>query len=263
MALRAVFLSEVHDELTRHPPRPARVFDEAGTRHLPTPVRRFLDVTGWRGRPVPTNARLRWTDVTFRRGPDEDWMDLHCEQLNAAIDPTRLVYMTTRVLGGMVAFAGRDKLQRGQGSMRITLGGVLLGDTHDAAMDVSAHVTWLAELPFLPSVALASGVTWEAIDDRRAFARWDTPAATVTGTFHFDGDGHVTRFETDDRFYSDGANTRRVPWEVRCGDWHAHPSVHLPRWAEARWRLPEGDLPYFRGGIEAVEYDVTSFPIPS
>jgi hypothetical protein len=253
--LHGTWQREVRAELAKPALVAPAVMDEAALAALPIPVRNYFRKCRFAGRPSMRNARVTWDEFSIRMGRGKGWMNARVEQFNAVADPTRLVYMHSRI-AGILPFNGRDKYQDGHGNMLIrAMGFIKIADSKSRHMDQSALATFLAEIPWVPSAALQPYVRWEHIDGLTARAVMTHAGNTVSGIFRFDDAGDFLSFETGDR-WQDGKEDAPIPWIIRAAAPRDLGGFSLPTEYTATWREPEGDFEYFRGRLGMVEYNV-------
>lgn len=254
-SLRGTWLREVRAELSKPARLAPPVMDGEALDSLPIAVRAYFRKCRFAGRPPMRNARVTWDEFSIRMGRDKGWMDVSVRQFNSVADPSRLVYLHSRI-GGIVPFNGRDKYQDGHGHMIIRALGLLkVADSRSDRMDRSALATFLAEIPWVPSAALQPYVRWEHVDALTARAFVTHAGHTVSGIFRFDDAGDFLSFETGDR-WQDGKDDAPIPWIIRASEPRDLGGFRLPTEYTATWLEPEGDFEYFRGRLGKVEYNV-------
>jgi hypothetical protein len=143
---------------------------------------------------------------------------------------------------------GRDTYLRGAGRLRIRpLDLVTVRDLRGPEMDLGELVTWLNDAVLLaPSMLLVPAVSWsEAGPDAFDVALVDRGNA-VRARVAVGGDGRVTDFRTEDRWYADPRSGELVPtpWSTPVAAWQPDDGRLLPTSARARWLRPEGDHTY-------------------
>ena len=102
-------------------------------------------------------ARLKQEGV-FRRGPGQDWVPIEAEQYFTTDRPSFLWHAMLRP-GRFFWIEGRDRYDRGKGSMRIRLlSTITVADATGPEIDVSSLVRYLGEMPWFPGAFLHRGV---------------------------------------------------------------------------------------------------------
>jgi hypothetical protein len=254
--VRRTFRSDLEQHFQNHKAG-AELLQAEDIRHLPAPVQGYLHHCGFVGHEKISNARVVWADSHIRMKPGGRWMRLRTEQYNSVDSPFRIAYMKARLLG-VVPFEGRDLYARGHGHMYGRFGKLIkVFDEKDAAIAQSALVIVLAEALLVPGYALSEYIQWEAVDDTTARATIRHEGAEACGTFFFNGLGEMVRFETDTRYYMDPelGNVPR-PFVAHVGDYRKQDRLTIPGTLRAVWRLESGDYEYWKGTLDAVQYNI-------
>jgi hypothetical protein len=252
-----LFRNEVRQELRRCPPTAQGVFAEADLANLPAPVRRYLQLCGWIGKPKMSNAALAIGDMKLRMDLDKGYMPVRSYQFNSVSRPARIAYLKASMFG-MIPFAGRDKYQAGEGHMYIKLLNLVpIVNLKGTELDKSALVTLLAETFLAPSYALQPYIRWEQIDPNTARATLTDNGVSVSGVFYFKDSGELARFETNDRYLSQKDDSQKqTKWKV---DILAHRRLHdinFPTDMSAWWFVDGSWKQYAQLRILDVRYDV-------
>jgi hypothetical protein len=96
--------------------------------------------------------------------------------------------------------------------------------------------TLLSELPLAPTSLLPSRkLVWEAIDESTARAILRDGDIEVSGIFHFDAVGRITKFETKDRYRIVKGKAEPCRWTVGYRDYVEFSNVMMPMWVRAAW----------------------------
>jgi hypothetical protein len=124
-------------------------------------------------------------------------------------------------------------------------------------LTVSALITLLAEVLFIPNYALQEYIEWTPIDDHRAQATIRHEGHTASGTFDFDDEGFFRSFESNDRFYltPDGRYEKRK-FSVFVKDYKENNDILIPATVSAVWHLDHGEYEYWRGTISHIRYNI-------
>lgn len=157
-----------------------------------------------------------------------------------------------------------DAYIHGQGQLHAALLGLvtLARPASTPDLDCGELMRFLAEAVWYPTALLPSpAVRWQPLDASSARATLTdtrgTASTTVSLDFHFDTEGHVHEVTTDARPRLVGKESVPTPWSCRLWDYQQHASgIWIPMSGEVAWLLPEGRLPYWRGRVESVEYEV-------
>jgi len=257
--MKDLYVSEVRKELAKYSNCANYIITENDIEPLPEPVQKYFRYCGYTGQEKMNNAEIEWEDVFFRISANKKWMSLKCYQFNSVPEPTRIVYMKSRIMG-IFPFEGRDKYQDGHGNMLIKLLKVIqVVDAKSKEMDESALVTVLAESLLVPTYALQHYIKWTAMDLKTAKAEIRYNNSKVSGLFYFNDNGEFTRFETDDRYYSEkGTEYKKLKWSVIADNYIEKNGIRFPSYCKAIWNTEEGDFEYFKGTITNIKFNQNS-----
>lgn len=219
---------------------------------LPPPVRRYLHATGFVGAPAIRAYRIHFRG-RIRAEPTDDWMPFEARQQSFVAPHQRLFLMRATKLGLPVeAF---HRLEGGHATMRVRAPlGIPIVDARGAEMDRSESVTLLNDLCILaPGGLLDPDITWEAMDDHHARARFTHGDQTVEAILVFDDEGLLVDFVSDDRSRSSADGKRFTPlrFSTPIGAYRTYGRFRLASRGEARWHLPSGSFAY--GEFEMVD----------
>ncbi|SNZ03203.1 hypothetical protein SAMN06269185_0216 [Natronoarchaeum philippinense] len=236
--------------------RADRRFDPDDVADLPDPVRRYFEAAIEPGCPVVRTARIEQRGE-FRLGDaSSPWKRLSAVQ-HVTTDPPGFVWDATVRLAPLVPVRVVDAYVDGRGSLRARIGSLLTVAEPEPSpeLDAGELQRYLAEAVWYPTALLpADGVSWEALDDRSARATLTHRETTVSLTFHFGDDDLVERVVAEDRprAVDDGFEPTR--WIGQFREYESRNGLCVPTEAEVAWTLPDGELPYWRAQITAVEH---------
>lgn len=221
---------------------------------LPFPVRNHIIKCGFEGLAMMNNAEIIWKESYIRLHPDKEWEPLKTKQFNTIQPLTRISYMEFLDM----PVAGRDYYRHGEGEMKgklLNLFTVIKGRGKEVSS--SSLITIFSESLFIPSIALQNYITWEEIDSTKAKATLRHGDHQVSGIFYFEHDGLFSRFETSDRYYSNGKNKfERTPFSATVSSYITENDIVYPRDIRITWHLAEGDYDYFKGTLDTVIYNI-------
>jgi len=131
----------------------------------------------------------------------------------------------------------------------------------DKEPDRSENVTLFNDMCMLaPGSLLSPAIAWEPVDDRTARARFTHAAHTIPATLHFDEQGLLTDFVSDDRSRAsrDGRTYTRLRFSTPLRDYRPYGPVRLAAHGQARWHAPapEGEFTYGEFELLEIAYDV-------
>lgn len=247
------FRADVRESLARVQSLPTPIITEADLAPLPPPVQRYLRYVGVVGQP-----RIRNMRVTFRgemRDREQDWFAFTSEQYSFFDVPERFFFMRARVKG--LPTTGYHVYQEGSAGMHIKVLSLFpVVDLSDDTLYRAETVTWFNDLCLLaPGALIDPRITWEAYDSASAQARYTTPdGVSITATLHFDAEGRLIDFESDDRY--DVSTQQQLRFSTPLAQYRDFGELRLTGYGEAVWHYPEGKFAYGRFHTQEVHYNV-------
>jgi len=222
---------------------------------LPAPVRRYLALVIPEGRSRVRRVRFTQTGVFRTREQPEQWGPFRAVQ-HVATSPPGFVWDATIRMAPLLSARVVDSYIEGAGLLRARLLGVFtVADASGPEADSGEMMRYLAEAIWYPTALVPDEwLRWQAVDERSAIAVLTDGGQEVAVKFFFDDEGLVSHFEAE-RFRIEKGRCRKVPWRAYCSGYTVRGGFRVPREARVAWRLPEGELEYFRGRIENIEYD--------
>jgi hypothetical protein len=230
------------------------VGQQPGFDALPAPVQRWLQYTGAADRPAVRRAHLRQTG-RMRTSPGGKWMTVEAEQWFNTADPAFVWLARVHAAPGL-HLSGRDKFGNGRGHMLIKVLSLFpVVDAKGDEIDQGSLLRYMGELVWWPSAAVHDYFRWEEIDDNSARLHMNIGSVEAQGTFVFDEQGRVLRFEAL-RYYSDKDGARLEPWVVEVDPAHYRNlgGMRIPARAAVTWKLPEGEFNWFNLEISEIDY---------
>jgi hypothetical protein len=265
-SLRSAYLREVRARRVDGPARFHAATDagnDAGNdavtyddlRDLPPQVRTYLVRVGVVGKPRVRSFRARFR-ASMRTAPDARWMPAVVEQHGFFEPLARLFFMKAH--RGPVPFDVFHRYRGGSATMEARAAGLLeVLDVGGPELFRSETVTVLNDMFVLaPAALLDQDIEWAVLDGQRVRAIWENAGQRVTAVVHFDEQGDLVGFHSDDRYQSDGRSHRLVRWSTPLGGYRDFGGVRLAAEGEARWSEPTGEWAYGRFLLEEIEYGV-------
>ena len=220
---------------------------------LPAPVQRYFETVLPTGqRPVRTAQFEQHGTIQMGEG-DDGWKPFTATQ-DVTVSPPGFVWSATVEMAPLVGARVVDAYHDGEGSLRATVFGVPVASTDSSPeMDEGELLRYLAEAVWLPTALLPSaGVEWRAVDEDSARATLTDGDTTATLTFEFGEDGLVE--EVSGRRYR-RENDDEATWIGRFDAYERRNGLLVPTEGEVAWRLPGGDVPYWRGTLTRFDHD--------
>jgi hypothetical protein len=256
-ATRRLYRTEVLSCLARQEAQ-ARVLTEEDVRDLPEPVRRYIRHTGVIGQESVHNMRAVWQG-RMRRDPRTGWFAIRAQQYNFYGDLARIFYIRGRMFG--VPVVGRDLYSTGEGRMIMKAAGLIpVVDVTGTEMASSGLVTLFNDMCLLAPATLADKrIRWVPIDSLTAKGSIEDAGRTVSATLHFNQDGEITDFVTDDRYMESRGRFRKIRWSTPVGQYKDFRGIKLPSHGAAVWHLDEGEFTYAEFDLQSIEYNTASY----
>lgn len=234
------------------------VYQERELDGLPAPVQRYFRAVLREGQPMIAVARFS-TEGQFRRSDTaESWAPFFATQMATVRPPGFDWDAHIHWLPGLRMFV-RDAYSARVGTLHASAYGLFTLARRRGGRDL-AHgelMRFLAEAPWYPTALLPSqGVRWQAIDEGSARA-WlaDGPVA-ISLDFRFDDNGLIRSVYSEGRpRLLDGAPVL-TPWEGRFSSYGERSGMRIPLEGEVAWITPAGRLPYWRGRITHMSYEL-------
>jgi len=255
VSLRAEYDREVERILARR--APAAPISQADLARLPTPVRRYLQVSGAAGQERTRNFRAQFGG-RIRSDRQARWMPFTADQIEAFDEPVRLFYMDATMLGIPVQVM---HVYRGStATMRVRAAGlVTLVDARGPELDRAETVTLFNDMCVLaPGSLLDPRIRWQEIDERSARATFTNGGQAIIADLFFDGAGQLADFASDDRSRSspDGKSFERMRWTTPVRDYRSFGPWRVSTRAETRWHPKGGEFTYGEFELLDIMHDV-------
>ncbi|MCX7649773.1 MAG: hypothetical protein N2050_04370, partial [Flavobacteriales bacterium] len=196
-----------------------------------------------------------WKESWLKLSPRRDWGKLETLQFNSVKPLGRVAYM--KFLSMPVS--ARDLYRDGYGEIHgklFKLINIIYNNSKEVAQ--SALITVFCEFMFIPGYVLLKNVTWEPIDSNVVRGVLQDHGLTVSGLFYLNEEGLFTHFETQDRYYASGKNTyTKVPFSAVVESYKTQGHLKICEKVKIIWHLPEGDFEYYKGVIDALDFNVS------
>lgn len=240
--------------------RPER-YDDAELVSLPPVVRRYLTAVLNPNQPIVRGVYMEQTGTFNRSMQTEQWARFTAKQRVATKRPGFVWDASISVAPG-ISVRVSDAYVAGVGSLQPSVFGLIDLGGSQGNSDVARGelIRYFAESVWYPTALLPSqGVQWKPVDAQTAIATLTDGPLTVSLRFTFNAQGLVERIHSDERSaVVDGAPVP-MAWEVQLSDYKTHSGMLVPQRAEAAWLTPTGHMPYWRGKIDKVDYDMPRF----
>jgi hypothetical protein len=232
----------------------SELLTEEKIKNLPEPIKKCLRKCGYINQPMIFNADVYWKESYIKLKPEKDWAELTTRQFNSVNPISRIAYMKFLKM----PVSGRDIYRNGKGEMKGKLFNIfLIINGKGKEVSQSSLITIFCEFLFIPGYILQDYVKWETVDEKTVNATLCDKEFTVKGIFHFDKDGLFTRFETQDRYYTDDKGKFiKTRFSAIVDSYQTKHSKLIPEKVRIVWHLKNGDYEYYKGTVDKIESNV-------
>ena len=232
-------------------------FDQRELTGLPEPVQRYFRQVLTVGQPMIRALSVEHSGRFNIGKRGDNWKPFSSGQRVCIRRPGFLWDARVTILAG-VAVHVHDAYVAGEGTLHPALMGLLpLGKVQGRGVIAEAELLrFLAEAPCYPTALLPSqGVKWQAVDARSAVATLTDGKLSASLLFSFDDRGLVESVRAEARARLVDGQVVALPWEGLWSDYQQQHGMSVPTRGEARWLLPQGPQPYWRGRVGRLAYE--------
>lgn len=250
------YLYEVKKGLKLTGKEMASLLTEDDILHLPKPVQNYLIYTKVVGRDKVYSYRATFGG-TMKSDKNKDWMDVTVKQYSFVDNLTRLFFIKAKMLG--LPVVGLHFCRDAIAQMVIKVAGLItVVNGRGEEMNKAETVTVLNDMCLLaPATLIDERIQWQQVDALTVKATFRNKGYTISALLHFNDDGRLINFESDDRYYSPSGNTfESAKWSTPITEYKERNGFLLPSYAEAVWSFPKEDFTYIRFHIQDIEYNV-------
>jgi hypothetical protein len=225
---------------------------------LPAPVQRYFRTVLQQGMPMVASVRMQHRGMFNMGGQAARWKPFQSDQLVVTRRPGFDWNARIAMMPGLPVHV-HDAYAAGEGVLHAALLGLVpLADMRgDPGIAQGELMRFLAEAAWYPTALLpGQGVRWEAVDADQARATLADGPVSVTLQFRFNADGLIDTVRAEARGRTVGKRIVPTPWQGRFWNYQRRSGMLVPLEGEVSWLTAEGALPYWRGSITAVEYQV-------
>ncbi len=242
------------DTLEASRPDDPSVFTSATLNQLPPPVSRYLRHVLPEGQRRIVRADAVQAAEFFVNGA---WKPLRATQ-RFSVAPPGFVWDARIEMAPLLSVYVRDAYVDGEGSMRATMLGLytLTDQKGRSELDAGALQRYLGEALWIPTAFLpGSGITWAPAGDRAAIATITDGETAVSLEFRFNDRDEVVEV-VGERFAEDRGEYTLRTWQVTCREYQRQSGILIPSFCEVAWLMPEGRVPYWRGQVVEIAYEL-------
>ena len=244
---------EEAEALLEYAGKDQRILTEKELEGLPKQVVQYVRRSGAIGKPVVENFRLEFEGEMRQKG--KPWFSFTSEQYNFIQNPSRLFFMKGRIKGLSVWGYHTYRPPRAKMVIR-ALSLVPQVKIDSPEMYPTETVTFLNDLCLFAPGALADDrIQYAELDASRVQATFSLKDLKVTAVLHFDAQGDLINFSSEDR--TDVSKMERLPFTTPVKDYREFDGMRLPSYGEAVWHYPEGEFVYGKFRLKAISYNLT------
>lgn len=235
-------------------------YDDTELNTLPPVVRRYLSKALNPNQPIVRGVYLEQTGTINRstRATQLQWEPFTARQRVATKRPG-FVWDAAMVMSPGITVHVVDAYVAGVGALQPSVIGLFDLDGSQGGIDIARGelIRYFAESVWYPTALLPSqGVQWTPVDEQTAEAALTDGPLTVRLRFSFHADGTVASIRSDERSALVDGVMVPMPWEVRLSNYDMQSGMLVPLEAEVAWLAPSGRMPYWRGKVEKLDYDM-------
>lgn len=219
--------------------------------HLPSSVQKYLHYAGAIGEPKTKNFYAVFEGQMRDKQKEFSFIS---EQYNFFKEPARLFFMKGKMFG--INVPGYHKYMKQEARMDIKLFGLIpVVKEKGEVMFISETVTTFAELCFYASSFLVDkNIAWDEIDNLTAKATFSNKNATITATLHFNENGQLINFVSDDR--TDVSDMKQYRFSSPVSEYKNIEGYNVPTYVEVIWHYPDGMFVYGDLQLKKIRYNV-------
>ncbi len=248
------YKKDVSENLMRTNTLENAVLTEADMAHLPAPVQKYLRYAGVVNKPKVKNVKIEFEGKMREKG--KGWFPFTSEQYNFFDTPARLFFMKGKMFGTTVP--GYHAYKNNTASMDIRLFGKyhivnIQGDT----LFKTETVTFFNDMCLLaPAALIDKRIRWETIDSFSAKAIFANGDTQISATLHFNEQGQLVNFISDDR--TEAGSMKKYRFSTPVKNYKDINGYHVVHYGEAVWHYPDGAFTYGQFTLKDVQYNVAT-----
>lgn len=227
---------------------------EEQLKYLPEVVSKHLTVSGFIGKPMAWNADVHWKETSLTLKVGQKPRPMTTRHFISSKPIARLMHMKIH----RMPFVGLDVYANDKGWLK----GKILGlfpiiNVRGLEVTISELITVFCEFPLLNSFFLLESVRYETINKTTVKATLTDKLHSVSGILHFDEEGLLSHFTTDERYRLDENNQPvKTPFITHIRSYKKQEDLLIPEKISVCWLLDGKEFEYFAGTIDRIDINV-------
>ena len=210
----------------------------ADIKHLPELIKNYLVKTNILGSCKNCSITLKQKGK-IRSAPEKKWMPFTAVQHMSWNHPGFI--WKAKLFPVLV----RDKYLNGRGEVKVNFSGIKnIEVSKGSTIDSGALLRYFGELAYYPQGFLDNRITWEEINSNTVKGTLMLKDITVSGTFYFNEEGWIYKFEAR-RYFGDSLQN----FTGLVDNYREFNGIMIPSGMTAVWNLNEGDFEYFKATV--------------
>ncbi len=124
-------------------------------------------------------------------------------------------------------------------------------------MDISETVTFFNDMCCLaPATLIDERIQWLETNGNKVHASFTNNCITISAWLHFNEEGELINFISEDRYATEGKKLIRLPWSTPLKEYKEFDNRKVAFYADAVYTYPDGDFAYGNFHVESIEYNV-------
>ncbi|WP_211171183.1 DUF6544 family protein [Bacillus sp. DNRA2] len=253
------FNSQIDQEidviLSHHDSTLTQIVTEQILEDLPFPVQKWLKSINVVGKESIKIAYFSQKGKMKLKPSQKDWFPSTVEQYVTTEKPG-FIWKVHMNMSSLIHVVGRDKFHEGKAAMTIKVGSLfpVVNMFDDDKTNQSTLQRYLMELPWYPTAALNSYITWEEIDDKSAKATMTYKGVTGSATFHFDERGQLLKVSAM-RFKDSDENAKLIECVGEVKENRMIDGILIPSKMSITWVLDDGLFNWYQLEINEAKYN--------
>ena len=227
--------------------------NQSDIQNLPETVKKYLSVTGFLAKEKINNFRVVCEGRI--RGNSGGWMKFSSKQYNFFDEPSRFFLIKATKMG--IPARGLHVYKNLQASMVIKMANIFkVVDARGPKMNQAETVTLFNDMCVMaPGTLISDKVEWEEIGDLKIKSTFTNGNYKIAAILHFNENGELTNFISNDRYDTDGKTYVNYPWSTPLSDYKDFGGIRIASRASLIYHKPEGDFCYGKFILKEADYN--------